>query len=140
MIVANTIPNRIGVAIYLKSISLLEKFAYTDINISENKKAIKDFRLGRSKAFYNIAQNIKRQLKHKREAKRAFEKSSSQFRKFKNAFSQIGRKQSSLDSKLEGGQTISFNLEEIDKTSFLNAFAKSAETEMHHSLSVYSSV
>ena len=33
-------------------------------------------------------------------------------------------------------QTISFISEEIEKASFLNAFAKSAETKMHHSLSL----
>ena len=38
MSVANTIPNRINVVIYLKSIFFLEKFACTDIEISENKK------------------------------------------------------------------------------------------------------
>ena len=52
-------------------------------------------------------------------------------------FSQIGGKQSSLDSKLESGQTISFIFEETDIASFLNAFAKSAETEMHHCLSLF---
>ena len=56
----------------------------------------------------------------------------SQFRK--NAFSQIGRKQSSLDSKLESGQTISFIFEETDIASFLNAYA---EAEMHHYLSLF---
>ena len=55
----------------------------------------------------------------------------------KNAFSQIGRKQSSLDSKLESGQTISFIFEEADIASFLNAFAKSAETEMNDYLSLF---
>ena len=54
-----------------------------------------------------------------------------------NAFSQIGRKQSSLDSKLESGQTISFIFEETDTTSFLNAFAKGSETEIHHYLSLF---
>ena len=86
---------------------------------------------------------LKRQLKHKREPKRAFDNSrkiwenptSSQFRK--NAFSQIGRKQSSLDSKSESGQIISFIFEKTDIASFLNAFAKSAETEMHHYLSLF---
>ena len=38
MSVANTVPNRINVVIYLKTIFFLEKFAYTDIEISENKK------------------------------------------------------------------------------------------------------
>ena len=38
MSVANMIPNRINVVIYLKSIFFLEKFADTDIEISENKK------------------------------------------------------------------------------------------------------
>ena len=31
-------PNRINVVIYLKSIFFMEKFPYTDIEISENKK------------------------------------------------------------------------------------------------------
>ena len=48
MSLANIIPNRINVVIYLKSIFFLEKFAYTDIEIFEN---IKDFKLGCSKAF-----------------------------------------------------------------------------------------
>ena len=51
MSVANIIPNRINVVIYLKSIFFLEKFAYTDIEISENIKTIRDFKLGCSKAF-----------------------------------------------------------------------------------------
>ena len=34
----NTIPDRIDVVIYLKSIFFLEKFVNTDIDISENKK------------------------------------------------------------------------------------------------------
>ena len=52
MSVANTIPNRINVVIYLKSIFFSEKSAYTDIEISENKKkTIRNFRLGCSKAF-----------------------------------------------------------------------------------------
>ena len=51
MSVANIIPNRINVVIYLKSIFFSEKFAYTDIEISENKKTIRDFKLGCSKAF-----------------------------------------------------------------------------------------
>ena len=51
MSVANTIPNRINVVIYLKSIFFVEKFFYTDIEISENKKTIRDFKLGCSKAF-----------------------------------------------------------------------------------------
>ena len=55
----------------------------------------------------------------------------------KNALSQNGRKQSSLNSKLESGQTISFIFEETDIASFLNSFAESAETEMHHSLSLF---
>ena len=37
---ANTVPNRINVVIYLKSISFLEKIAYTDIEICENKKQL----------------------------------------------------------------------------------------------------
>ena len=48
----NTIPNRIDVVIYLKSIFFLEKFVNTDIEISENKKPIRNFSLGCSKAFY----------------------------------------------------------------------------------------
>ena len=39
--------------IYLKSIFFLEKFVYTDIENSENKKLIsRNFRIGCSKAFY----------------------------------------------------------------------------------------
>ena len=38
MIMRNTIPNRIDVVIYLKSIFFLEKFVKTDIEFSENKK------------------------------------------------------------------------------------------------------
>ena len=53
MSVANIIPNRINVVIYMKSIFFLEKFAYTDIKIFDNKKTIKDFKLGCSKAFCN---------------------------------------------------------------------------------------
>ena len=51
MSVANIIPNRINVVIYLKSIFFLEKFAYTDIEISENKKTIRDFKLGFQRLF-----------------------------------------------------------------------------------------
>ena len=51
-IMRNTIPNRIDVVIYLKSVLFLEKFVNTDIEISENKKPIRNFRLGCSKAFY----------------------------------------------------------------------------------------
>ena len=40
MIVANTIPKRIDVVIYLKSISFLEKFSYADIDSSENKRQL----------------------------------------------------------------------------------------------------
>ena len=50
--------NRIDVVIYLKSIFFLEKFVYTDIEISENKKPIRNFRLGCSKAFYIILPRI----------------------------------------------------------------------------------
>ena len=46
------IPNRINVVIYLKSIFFSETFAYTDIEISENIKTIRDFKLGCSKAFF----------------------------------------------------------------------------------------
>ena len=54
MIMGNTIPNRINAhaVIYLKSIFFLEKFVYADIEISENKKSIKNFSLGCSKALY----------------------------------------------------------------------------------------
>ena len=52
MSVANIIPDKINVVIYLKSIFLSEKFAYTDIEISENIKTIMDFKLGCSKAFF----------------------------------------------------------------------------------------
>ena len=38
IIMGNTIPNRIDVVIYLKSIFFLEKFVYTGIEISGNKK------------------------------------------------------------------------------------------------------
>ena len=38
MSVASIIPNKINVVIYLKSIFFLEKFAHTEIEISENKK------------------------------------------------------------------------------------------------------
>ena len=50
-----------------------------------------------------------------------------------------GYSQSSLDSKLESWQTIWFIFEETDIASFLNAFVKSAETEMHHYLSLFTS-
>ena len=40
MSVANTIPDRINVVIYLKSIFFLEKFAHTDIEICENEKQL----------------------------------------------------------------------------------------------------
>ena len=40
MSVANIIPNRINVLIYVRSIFFSEKFAYTDIEISENKKQL----------------------------------------------------------------------------------------------------
>ena len=50
MIIGNTIPNRIVVVIYLKSIFFLETFVHTDIEISENKKPIRNFKLGCSKA------------------------------------------------------------------------------------------
>ena len=36
----------------------MEKFPYTDIEISENKKKIRDFKLGCSKAFYNSLPRI----------------------------------------------------------------------------------
>ena len=54
----NTVENRIDVVTYLKSIFLPEKFVYTDIEISENKKPIRNFRLGRSKAFKIILPRI----------------------------------------------------------------------------------
>ena len=37
----------------------------------------------------------------------------------------------------KSGQIISFFYEETDIASFLNAFGKSAETEMHHSLALF---
>ena len=52
LIMRNTIPKRIDVVIYLKSIFFLEKFVNTDIEVSENKKPIRNLRLGCSKAFY----------------------------------------------------------------------------------------
>ena len=39
--------------IYEEKYFLLEKFVYTDIENSENKKPIRNFRLSCSKAFYN---------------------------------------------------------------------------------------
>ena len=51
IITGNTILNRIDVVIYLKSIFFSEKFVYTDIEISGNKKPIRNFRLVCSKAF-----------------------------------------------------------------------------------------
>ena len=51
LIMRNTVPNRIDVVIYLKSIFFSEKFN-TDIEVSGNKKPIRNFRLGCSKAFY----------------------------------------------------------------------------------------
>ena len=50
--VVNTIPNRMNVVIKLKSIFFIEKFFYIDIEISENKKTIRDFKLDCSKAFF----------------------------------------------------------------------------------------
>ena len=59
MIMANTMDNRIDVVTYLKkSIFFLGKFVYTDIEISENKKPIRNFRSGCSKAFYIIMPRI----------------------------------------------------------------------------------
>ena len=55
MIMGNTMENKIDVVTHLKSIFFLEKFVYTDIEISENKKPIRNFRSGCSKAFYIIA-------------------------------------------------------------------------------------
>ena len=40
MSVVNTIPDRINVVIKLKSIFFIDKFLYTDIEISENKKQL----------------------------------------------------------------------------------------------------
>ena len=54
----NTMENRIDVVTYLKCIFFLEKFVYTDIEISENKKPIRTFRLGYSKAFYIILPRV----------------------------------------------------------------------------------
>ena len=50
--------NRIDVVTYLRSIFFSEKFVHTDIEISENKKPIRNFRLGCSKAFYIILPRI----------------------------------------------------------------------------------
>ena len=50
--------NRIDVVTYLKSIFFLEKFVYTDIEISESKNPTGNFRLGCSKAFYIILPRI----------------------------------------------------------------------------------
>ena len=58
MIMGNTMENRINVVTYLKSIFILEKFVYTDIEISENKKPIRNIRLGCSKAFYIMLPRI----------------------------------------------------------------------------------
>ena len=138
MSLANIILNRINVVIYLKSIFFSEKFAHTDIEISENIKTIRDFKLGCSKAFcnrllrilkgnYSTKENPKELLIIAGKSGKILPAVSSE----KNAFSQ-----SSLDSKLESWQTISFIFEETDIASFLNAFVKSAETEMHHYLSL----
>ena len=51
MSVANTIPNRINVVIYQKSIFFSEKFVYTEIE--NKKKAIRDLDQAVQKAFYN---------------------------------------------------------------------------------------
>ena len=53
MSVANTIPDRINVVIYLKSIFFLEKFAYTDIEICENKKRLGILNEAVQRLFYN---------------------------------------------------------------------------------------
>ena len=58
MIMGNTMENKIDVVTYLKSIFFLEKFVYTDIEISENKKPIRNFKSGCSKAFYIILPRI----------------------------------------------------------------------------------
>ena len=50
--------NRIDVCKIYEEYFFLEKFVYTDIEISENKKPIRNFRLGCSKAFYIILPRI----------------------------------------------------------------------------------
>ena len=100
-------------------------------------KKNRDFKLGCSKAFYNRLPRILKAIKAQK--RRAFDNSRKIWENLptvstESAFSQIGRKQSSLDSKLESGQTISFIFEETDISSFLNAYA---ETEMHHYLSLF---
>ena len=124
MSVANTIPNRINVVVYLKSISFSEKFAWN----KEKQLGILDKAVQRI-FITDCPGYIKRQLKHKKKPKelliiagksgKILPAASSE----KNAFSQISRKQSSLYSKLESGQTISFIFEETDIASFLKAFA-----------------
>ena len=132
---------------------------YTDIENSENKKPIRNFRLGCSRLLYQVAQNVKRQLKHKREAKRGFDNS----RKiWENPYHQISTlylpavssgkeclfanwlkaKPADIASiqNWKSEQTVSFLSEETDIASFLNTFAKSAETDMHHSLSLFNTL
>ena len=72
MSVANTIPNRINVVIYLKSIFFLEKFAYTDIEISENKKTIRDFRSGCLKVFYSRLPRLLKAIKAQKRTQKSF--------------------------------------------------------------------
>ena len=58
MITGNAMENRIDVVTYLKIIFFSETFVYTDIEISENKKSIRNFRIGFSKAFCIILPRI----------------------------------------------------------------------------------
>ena len=75
MIMRNTIPNRIDVVIYLKSIFFLEKFVNTDIEFSENKKQSGILDKAVQRLFMSDCPEYFRQLKHKREAKRSFDNS-----------------------------------------------------------------
>ena len=72
MIMRNTIPNRMDVVIYLKSIFFLEKFVNTDIEISENNKTIRNFRLGCSKAFYVRLPRILKAIKTQKRSQKSF--------------------------------------------------------------------
>ena len=53
MSVANTIPDRLNVVIYLKSIFFSEKFTYIDIEICENKKQLGILNYAVQRLFYN---------------------------------------------------------------------------------------
>ena len=55
----------------------------------------------------------------------------------KMPFHKLAENKAAWIQKMESGQTISFIFEETDIASFLNAFAKSAEAEMHHCLSLF---